>query len=137
MSRFVDTSVTDRLVLPGGCQCPGTPHAEDEWIYRSEPAGSDLSRARVEATTRDGRVDLVLAQDVLVAALSISWNLVDKGGNPVPLTRLAISQLDVDTRNAMVMAVDKLASPFPKGSPVRSRNGSSANGSRLPTTTTV
>lgn len=136
--RFADATATATLILPGGCQCPGTPHEHDEWVYRTEPTGSDLSRARVEATARDGRVDLVLAQDVLMAALSVSWNLVGKEGEAVPLTRLAISTLDVETRNAMVLAVDPTAAGATRRRPAAlSRNGSPGNGSRHPTPTAV
>lgn len=136
MGRFTDLARTATLVLPGGCQCPGTPHEADEWTYRVEASGTELRRARLGATDSAGRVDVALGEDILLAELSLSWNLLDDEGAGVPLTRGAIGRLDVETHNAMIEAIESAttaAVPLPNRSAVRSASGSRANGSPIRT----
>ena len=139
MSRFADPRRTDTLALPGGCQCPGTPHERDEWVYRTELGGSEYARA-VASAKRGDEIDETAFQEVLLEVASVSWNLTGDDG-PVPLTLDAIRLLDVTTRAAIIEALDNALSttvaPSPNVSAAPSRNGSRASGSRTRTPTMV
>jgi hypothetical protein len=138
MSRFADPRRTATLALPGGCQCPGSPHEADEWTYRTELGGSEYARAVAQAR-RGEDIDEAVFQDALVEAASVSWNLVDDAG-PVPLTLASIKLLDVETRTTIISTLDDALSmtvaPPPNASAARSRNGSRASGYRTRTAKT-
>lgn len=138
MSRFADPSATDVLVLPGGCQCPGSPHDADEWTYRTELGDSEQKRAALAGfDLATSKVDWIAAQDALIGVAGVSWNLVDEDGEPVPFTLNAIRLLDMATRDAMAEAVDAAVTasqqPLPNASAARSPSSSRASGGRTRT----
>ncbi len=141
MSRFADPRRTATLVLPGGCQCPGSPHADDEWTYRTELGDSEIKQAGARAATNepgDLGINVILMQDLLLEVASVRWNLVDEAG-AVPLDAKHLRLLDAGTRDAMLTALDEATSrtlsPPPNRSAARSRNGSRASGSQTRTPT--
>lgn len=107
MSRFANPAATESLTLPGGCQCPGAPHAEDVWVYRTELGEGEEQRAGAYGwTVGNGTYfDWEAARDKLIEIASVRWNVVDEAG-PVPLTVARIRLLDGETRTAMAAAVD-------------------------------
>ena len=137
MSRFADPSATDVLELPGGCQCPGSPHDADEWTYRTELGDSEQKRAALAGFELGSeKVDWIAAQDALIVVAGVRWNLVDEDGEPVPFTLNAVRLLDMATRDAMAEAVDKAVSatqkPLPNASAARLPSSSQASGGRTP-----
>lgn len=111
MGRFADPSRTATLALPGGCQCPGSPHAADEWEYRLELGDSEIKSAGIRAligrdAAGEALIDLALMQDLLLEAASVSWNLVDERGAIVPIRTQTLRLLDQSTRDAMLTALD-------------------------------
>lgn len=138
MSRFADPSATAVLVLPGGCQCPGSPHDADEWVYRTELGDSEQKRAAMAGfTLGSDAVDWIAAQDALIVVAGVRWNLLDDDGDPVPFTLNAVRLLDMATRDAMAEAVDDAVSatqkPLPNASAARSPSSSRASGGRTRT----
>lgn len=138
MSRFADPSATAVLVLPGGCQCPGSPHEADEWTYRTELGDSEQKRAAIAGFDLDtAKVDWIAAQDKLIEVASVRWNLVDDDGDPVELSVATIRLLDQATRDAMAEAVDAAVTasqkPLPNASAARSPSSSRASGGRTRT----
>ena len=75
MSRFADREATGLLTLPGGCQCPGTPHASD-WLRLRTELGA-------EEVVRLAKADSIGALGMLV----VEWNLLDNDGTLAPLDR--------------------------------------------------
>lgn len=111
MGRFADPTRTATLELPGGCQCPGTPHRTDEWEYRVELGDSEVRSAGIRALMgRDAAgeplIDLALMQDLLLETASVGWNLVDERGVLVPIRSQTLRLLDEPTREAMLTALD-------------------------------
>ena len=75
MSRFADP-LASRLVPLGACQCPGTPHEQDEATIRYEIGGSALARigrAEIEGAVR---MDPMAAYRQTVFETVESWNLL-------------------------------------------------------------
>ena len=107
MSRFANPAATDTLDLPGGCQCPGTPHDVDRWTYRTELGDGEEQRAGAYGWTVGGGVyfDWEAARDKLIEIASIRWNVLNDAG-PVPLNVGSIKLLDEPTRQAMAKAID-------------------------------
>lgn len=133
MSRFADPTATDVLVLPGGCQCPGSPHDADEWVYRTQLGDSEQKRAALAGfELGSDKVDWIAAQDALIIVAGVRWNLLDDGGEPVPFTLNNVRLLDMATRDAMAEAVDEAVTasqkPLPNASAARSRSSSRASG---------
>lgn len=133
MSRFADPTATDVLPLPVvtgvdgkgqpilgvGCSCPpgkdGTaPHAQDVWVYRTELGDSIEKRAGAFGWAQTGGAyyDWVAAQDKLLELASVSWNLTDEQGEPVPINTHTIARLDEHTREAMARVVDEAQSKY-------------------------
>lgn len=141
--RFADPRRTATLALPGGCQCPGSPHEADEWVYRTELGDSEIKQAGARAATNepgDLGINVILMQDLLLEVATVRWNLVDEAG-AVPVTRTALGLLDAATRDAMLVALDeataRTVAPVPNASGARSRNGSRASASRPRTAKTA
>lgn len=107
MSRFANPVATDSLTLPGGCQCPGTPHESDVWVYRTELGDGEEQRAGAYGwTVGNGTYfDWEAARDKLIEIASVRWNVVNDAG-PVALSVANIKLLDEPTRQAMAKAVD-------------------------------
>lgn len=111
MSRFADPTATAVLSL-GACQCPGTPHEQDEARIRFQLGASAL--ARIGRAEIDGavRLDPFAAYRQTVLETTVSWNLLraDAGGGvlSVPITPATVAELDQDTLKALAEGADKL-----------------------------
>jgi hypothetical protein len=115
MSRFADPTATRRVSL-GACQCPGTPHEEDEAFLRWQLGASAL--ARIGRAELDGAVnhDPLAAYRAVVAETVVSWNLLirgpadDNGGKAIaaPITEHTIAELDLSTLKTLAEAADHL-----------------------------
>jgi hypothetical protein len=87
--RFGGANVT--VPLPGGCQCPGTPHAQDE-VYllpRLTFDGGAAAEAVLERAIGGGDAEAI-AVPLMHAYLEhqvVGWNLTDAAGAPLPYTR--------------------------------------------------
>jgi len=97
MSRF--DSLTKRISL-GECRCPGTPHADGDWIeLRSHTPWGAIFNAEAADS---------LAEQFYIVALAtiVGWNLLDGDGKePVPITQQAIDDLDPETFRQVSTAV--------------------------------
>lgn len=99
--------------LPGGCQCPGTPHAQDE-VYLLPRLTFD-GGAAAEAVLMSGighRDADALVRPLIRAYLEhqvSGWNLVGEAGVPVPFSP-ALLLSDWDTAKAVGDAADGLYS---------------------------
>jgi hypothetical protein len=84
MSRFTDPNAAERFDL-GPCECPGTPHAEGDWmLLRTDLSGQDL----LEIEDADGAGRL--------AILVKGWNLIGDDGQVAPLTPAYFARLYLD-----------------------------------------
>ena len=114
MSRFANPAATGVLTLPGGCQCPGTPHGSD-WIrMRAELGGADYLVVRTE-----GSIAALLI-------LAVEWNLLGHDGSAAPIDRDHVSRLfddNFESLNAWIEGHVRVVT-IPKGSGAPSPNGS-------------
>ncbi len=119
MSRFANVHATARLVLKGGCQCPGTPHDED-WIEMRTQLGTADSLAIAAGSSID-------ALEVLV----VGWNLLDDDG-PAPVDREHLGALFAEVFTEIDGFIEKYVSvtSLPKASAAPSDSGSRASASR-------
>lgn len=88
MGRFDTAPVT---VPIGPCECPGSPHDQDEVYLRPRlgyEAGTEAAGAMQLAAAADGQVDTNrlarLIVPVYIRAGAVGWNLLDADGEPVP-----------------------------------------------------
>lgn len=86
MSRFPTDRVT--VALPGGCQCPGQPHAQDEayLLPRLTFEGGAAAEAVLAAAIGRGDTEAV-ARPLVRAYLEhqvTGWNLTGEAGAPLP-----------------------------------------------------
>lgn len=124
MSRFVNASATERIVL-GDCECPGKPHDED-WIdLRSELGAQDI---------------LLLSAGSSIDALQIlavDWNLIDHDGTTARLDRDHLERLATDTPifNKLAGWVTKhtAVNSLPNASGAPSANGLQGSASAIQT----
>lgn len=120
MSRFANPAATGRFVLPGGCQCPGSPHEEDFIDLRTQLGTADI-------IALDG-VDSVEQ----IVYLATGWNLLDDDGTDAALDPDHVGRLFAgsvaDLRDWITNNVSAL--PLPNGSGAPSANGSRASASR-------
>lgn len=92
MTRFGGDNVT--VGLPGGCQCPGTPHEQDEvhllprLTFDGGAAGNAvLQRWAAGLVSDDPKAREAFERDLSVVYLThqvAGWNLVDDSGKPIP-----------------------------------------------------
>lgn len=99
MSRM---RATDPVRVPlGACECPGTPHEEDEaWLrprLKPEAAIAVLSILGDDDLT-DHVADLgsAIGMAFLRGGL-LRWNILDDAGEPIPLSAIEDDSLDWDT----------------------------------------
>lgn len=83
------------VVLPGGCQCPETPHPAGDIVYLLPRLSFDGGLAagaaiREAPTSASGGIDADLLAEALVRAYLdhqvVGWNLTDADGQPVPFS---------------------------------------------------
>lgn len=156
MGRFAEPTL-ERLVLPGGCQCPGTPHAEDEvWIRRRLGASA---LARVGRAALEGAVQMDPFADRRRLALEaiVRWNVVWRNplladvpeGAPIPdelhgieeIVPVPVNEAAIEAMGEDIVwltdAIDRVMNggPDPNSSGGRSRGSSPARRSRTRTRT--
>lgn len=128
MSRFVDPEAR-RTVSLGPCDCPGTPHEQDEAYIRDKLSGQEI--AQYAQASNETAAD-VTAEYVL------GWNLLGNKGEAVPVTAASLLLLDAPSLSTLVGAISEVvvesSGAVPNGSAVRSRGSSRANGSQTRTT---
>ena len=123
MSRFANPEATSRFPL-GPCDCPGTPHAEGDWLaLRSELGAHDL--VFLEETTDAYERMKFLVRD---------WNLIGDDGRVAPVNEDYLRRLYVDLFPAINAWLTENAktTTLPNASAAPSRDTSRGSGSRTP-----
>lgn len=123
VSRFADPNRTDVLVL-GECQCPGTPHEQDEVVYRLELGAGEEERAGTYGWSSTGWAyfDSAAARAKLVEIGVVRWNLLGPDGEPMPVTARSATLLDEATLDLITKKLDEVTGrdePDEKGKPKR------------------
>jgi hypothetical protein len=78
-------------VRVGGCLCPGTPHADGDFVYLRPKlglAGGIVVQSVVQDAIRnrvDANVSIGLLADAYLSQGVADWNLVDDKGDPIPI----------------------------------------------------
>lgn len=122
MSRFTDPNATARFDL-GPCECPGTPHAEGDWLLlRTDLSGQDL--LDIEEASGAGRLRILVK----------SWNLIGDDGKVAPLNDEYFGRLYLDLFPAINAWLDENAktSSLPKASAASSPTSSPATATPTP-----
>lgn len=147
IGRFADEHATTTIDFPGGCRCPGTPHAVDQAVIRTELGDGEIKAvitAGLQATGME-YLDWEAGNDYAIARFTLSWNLlmpgpVEKGKPtviPAPITAKMASLLDEASRQVLLKAInewrEKQGVALPKASGEPSPASSRAKGSRTPT----
>ena len=139
MSRFADPLAVSVVSL-GACQCPGTPHEQDEATVRWDLGSSALGRIGLAEQMKLAQRDPLLGHRQLLKECVVSWNLLmpGEGGVPVPAPILlpVIAELDDETVTTLAEAIDRLTGergtlPNGQGAP----SEASPRGSASPTPT--
>lgn len=139
MSRFltpIDKPFT-RTVPLGPCECPGTPHAQDEAEVYTMLGWDDL--VDIGSAPSEGA-----AQRLLTTRAIASWNLVELGADgtprPVPVVEATVRLLNPQTLAAIAEAVneayERAREPLPNASSEASPPSSQATDTSTPTTPT-
>jgi hypothetical protein len=140
VSRFADPSKVQTVPL-GACQCPGTPHEQDEATVRYDLSASALGRI--------GAAQLAVGSDFyapyrrLIVEAVVAWNLqVLHDGKPVtvPIVPATVEELDEPTIDALGKAIDDLIQskgsvPNDSGAPLPASPQESASPTQTPTPT--
>lgn len=108
MSRFADPMAVQTVSL-GPCQCPGTPHEQDEAVIRWQLGASALARVGA-AELSASRGDVYASWRQLITEATVSWNLkVTYNGEvvDVPVTAATVAELDEDTLTTLAKAIDE------------------------------
>lgn len=108
MTRFADPSKVTVVPL-GACQCPGTPHTQDEATIRWDLSASAL--ARVGQAQLLAGADFYAPYRALIVEAVAAWNLmVTHNGEvvPVPVVAATVAELDEDTLDRLGKAIDDL-----------------------------
>lgn len=139
MSRFADPGATAVVPL-GPCQCPGTPHEQDEAVVRWQLGSSALGRVGA-AEIAAARGDVFTAWRQLVVEAVVAWNLMaEEDGQAVaaPVSLRSVAELDEDTLTSLATAIDRLVEtrgvlPNASGAPSPASPRGSASRTRKPT----
>lgn len=118
LGRIADPDAVATIDLPGGCRCPGRPHAVDKATYRTELGGGieEAVRSAGFAAGEGLFFDQSAANDVTLARAVVSWTILSgkpcqhpgkphKASEPVPINRDTVSNLDLPTRHAILDAI--------------------------------
>lgn len=119
MSRFADPNATKRMEL-GPCECPGSPHAEGDWIAMRCDLGAD-DLVFMETAEPYARMERLVK----------GWNLIGDDGQVAPITHDYLGRLYLDMFpriNAWLEENAKTAS-LPNGSAAPSPSSSRVSGS--------
>lgn len=151
LGRLADPDAVATIDLPGGCRCPGAPHTIDRATYRTELGAGEVRAVKVAgwAAAEGAYYDWEAANDVTIAKAVVSWTILSgkpcqhpgkphKAGEPVPITRAIASQLDEDTRTALVEAINNAYNLYqarlPNASGALSADSPPESASRTPRT---
>lgn len=128
MSRFANPQATKRFPL-GDCECPGTPHAEGDWLALRCEFGADDLLALEEATEAKDRMRLLVKD----------WNLIGDDGKVAPLTDEYIGRLYLDVFPALDkwLTDNAKVTTLPNAPAAPSASSSPGSGSPTPTLQTV
>lgn len=120
MTRFADPAATAPFSFRD-CACPGKPHVRDWIVLRTE-------LGVFEAAELDA-----LPPPVALRRLIVSWNLLDKDGQPAPITDELVALLFSDEFVALDawVSANVRVTAIPKASGGRLRNGLTAIASRI------
>lgn len=135
MSRFADSADVVTKAI-GECECPGTPHAQDECVMHRQLGHGALGEVN-NAGWIAGRgvvFDSMAAQRKLVELTLVSWNLLGPDGKPVEPNELSIVRLDAATVERLAtLANEALAKdPLPNESGAPSAGSSPESASPTP-----
>lgn len=126
LGRVADPDATETLTLPGGCRCPGAPHADgDAAIYRTQLGAGErnaIKAAGWQAADME-YYDWEAANDAAIAKAVTSWTILTAepcwhagkphGKNePLPISRKSAALLDEPTRVALLEAIDGAAAAY-------------------------
>lgn len=134
-SRFANPNRTDVLSL-GSCQCPGTPHEQDEVVYRLELGAGEEERAGTYGWSVTGWTyfDSAAARAKLVEIGVVRWNLLGPEGEEMAVNAHNAALLDESTLDLITKKLDEVTEAkervLPKASVGPSGGTSRANGSR-------
>ena len=122
------SEATDVVVL-GPCACPGRPHDEDTAEVARELPWDVL----VDVGLLSGGA----AYRRLVLGALVSWNLVDRHGEPIEINQATVGRLRSDRLDPIAEAVNaayqRAQEPLPNASRARSRPSPRASASSDPT----
>lgn len=139
MSRFADPTAV-KVVPLGPCQCPGTPHAQDEATVRTQLGYEARGLVGVAGWIDSGGVMFSHAASELklVQLGVVDWNLFGNDGKPMRPTPQSIGLLDENTIHEIALALDDAIAtpPLPNDSGVPSADGSPGSASPTPVTPT-
>ena len=77
------------------CACPGTPHPNGDTVtYPRRLPFEVLARVIGAIYDSDHKPNIRNAFDIYLYEAPVSWNVLDEDGDPVPLTREALEELD-------------------------------------------
>ena len=139
MSRFADADdVVTKAIGP--CECPGTPHAQDEAVFYRRLGHGALGEINTAGwiSGRGVVFDSMASQRKLIELDVVSWNLLDPKGLPIAPSEMAIARLDAET----VVRLAELANealqkePLPNDPGAPSADSSQASASPIPETPT-
>lgn len=135
MSRFADPTDV-KVVSLGACQCPGTPHAQDEAALHRQ-LGYGAKGEIQKAGWISGRgvyFDAMAAQRKLVEVAVVSWNLLGPNGKEWAATETTIAKLDEQTIELLATAANDALErePLPNepGAPSADSSSESASPNR-------
>jgi hypothetical protein len=109
MSRLADPSAVETVAL-GPCQCPGTPHEQDEAVVRWQLGASALARVGM-AELSVSKGDVYASWRQLITEATVRWNLLTEYEGkvvPVPVAPATVAELDEDTLTTLATAIDDL-----------------------------
>jgi hypothetical protein len=128
VSRFVDPEAR-RTVPLGPCDCPGTPHEQDEAYIRDRLSGQEIAQYAQSSNETAAEV---------TAEFVLGWNLLGNKGEAVAVTAASLLLLDAQSLSTLVNAISDVvvesSGAVPNGSGARSRASSRASASRTRTT---
>ena len=117
------------VVVLGPCACPGRPHDEDTAEVAQELPW--------EVLVDVGLLEGAAAYRRLVLGALVSWNLVDRDGEPVEISAATVGRLRSDRLDPIAGAVNaayaRAQEPLPNASRARSHPSRRASASQNPT----
>lgn len=137
MSRFANAAAVRTIVI-GPCQCPGSPHARDEAVVRTELGVEAIGIIGVAGWETSGGVafDAVASKRKLLEIGIVRWNLLTDSGQPAEPPAAFIGSLDEETFESLATSLDGVIkrTPLPNGSGAPSVDGSPESASPIPET---